>query len=138
VRHEDRAGEEVEQPVDDPFDARGVDDHGVGDPGDGGDGRRYRQARVDERAQLADHLAAADLDGSDLGDAVVGGREPRRLQVEDHEGHLEQWRAERVETELLRLARTRADTGGRARGRRGHQGTDRGEQAFGSRSTMRA
>ena len=44
----------------------------VGQPGQHRDLRRDRPTWVDERLERAEELAAADLDGADLGDLVVG------------------------------------------------------------------
>jgi hypothetical protein len=55
---------------------------------------------VDQGVEAAEHLATADLDGADLGDAVVGGRPAGGLQVQHHELDVEQRRSEVVEASL--------------------------------------
>ena len=55
---------------------------------------------VDQGVEGAEDLAAADLDGADLGDPVVGGRSAGGLQVQDDELDVEQRRAEVVEATL--------------------------------------
>ena len=50
---------------------RGAGDHRVGDAGQHRDERRDRHARVDQRLELAEHLAAAHLDRADLGDLAA-------------------------------------------------------------------
>ena len=52
--------------------ARRRDHHRVGDAGQHRDERRDRRAGVDQGRELAEHLAAADLDRADLGDRVLG------------------------------------------------------------------
>ena len=47
-------------------------DHGVGQPGEDRDLGWDRAARVDQRVERAEALAAADLDHADLGDHVLG------------------------------------------------------------------
>ena len=68
VRHEHGVAGELEERRQDAVDARGVGDHAVGDAGEDGDERRDRLGRVDQRLELAEHLAAAHLDRADLGD----------------------------------------------------------------------
>jgi hypothetical protein len=55
---------------------------------------------IDHGVEGAEDLAAADLDGADLGDPVVGGRPTGGLEVEDHELDVEQRGAEVVEATL--------------------------------------
>ena len=74
--------------------AGGVADHRVGDARQGLDERRDRLAGVDEGLQLAEHLATADLDRTDLGDAAVPGGAPGRLEIDHDEGDLGQRGAE--------------------------------------------
>ena len=71
-------------------DLRRVAHHGRGDAGEFDDLRRDASAGVDERGQLAEHLAAAHLDRADLGDgvdvvAVAARAAARRLEVDDDE-----------------------------------------------------
>src|SRR5439155_4069362 len=54
------------------------------DPGQQRDERRDGCARVDQRLELAQHLAAADPDGTDLGDPRPARRTAGGLQV-DHD-----------------------------------------------------
>ncbi len=57
--------------------------------------------RVDQRLELAEHLAAAHLDRADLGDHRAAlGRAAGRLQVDDAERHVAQRTAELVEAAL--------------------------------------
>ena len=80
--------------------------------------RRDAGARVDQRGQLADPLAAAHLDRADLGDRVRRGAAAGGLQVEHDEGDLAQRGAQLVEGELRR-----AEPGGdasRVTARRAH------------------
>ncbi len=93
---------ELEQRRQDRLDPRRRGDQGVGEPGEDGDDRRDRPARVDERLERAEALAAADLDGADLGDRVVGAVAAGRLQVEHAERDVGQRRAEVVEAALHR------------------------------------
>ena len=81
-------------------DAWRVDDHRRRDPGEHGDARGHRNAWVDEGLELAEHLAAADLDGADLRDLLGARLAAGRLEVEDDERHLVQRRPELVEAEL--------------------------------------
>ena len=63
----------------------------LGDPGQGGDRRRQRHARVDERLERGAGLERVHPLGADLDDPRAGRRETRRLEVEDDErGVLEQ------------------------------------------------
>ena len=64
------------------LDARRRGDQGVGEPGEHGDLRRDRPAGVDEGLERAEALAAADLDGADLGDHVVVAVAAGGLEVE--------------------------------------------------------
>ena len=57
-------------------DARRVDDHGVGDAGEHGDEGRDGLVGIDERLELAEHLAAAHLDRAELGDLRAPFGEP--------------------------------------------------------------
>ena len=60
------------------------------DAGESGDRRRQRYARVDERLEARAGLQRLHPLGTDFDDARPGGREPRRLEVEDDERrHLE-------------------------------------------------
>ncbi len=59
---------------------------------------------IDEGGELADHLAAPDLHGADLGDAVACGIGPGGLEVDDDEGGVE-------ECPVAELVRCRVATG---------------------------
>ena len=91
---------ELEQRRQHRLDPRGRGDEGVGQPGEHGDLRRDRPARVDERLERAEELAAADLDGADLGDRVIAAVAAGRLEVEHAERDVGERRAEVVEAAL--------------------------------------
>ena len=57
-------------------------------------------AGVDQRLELAEHLAAADLDRADLGDVGTGRAAAGGLEVDDDEGDRRQCGAELVECAL--------------------------------------
>jgi hypothetical protein len=59
--------------------ARGGDEIAVGDPGQRGNERRQRHARVDERLERACGCEGVDADRADLTDARLTGTEPGRL-----------------------------------------------------------
>ena len=100
VADEDRAAEELEQRRQHGLDARRRRDEGVGEAGEHRDLRRDGPARVDERLERAEELAAAHLDRADLGDRVVGAVAAGRLEVEDAERDVGERRAEVVEAAL--------------------------------------
>jgi hypothetical protein len=100
VGHQGRAVREFEERGQDRFDAGGVRDHLVGDAGQARDPRVDGLAGVDEGAELADDLAALDLDGADLGDPARVGGQAGGLEVDDAEGHFGQRGAEAVEGRL--------------------------------------
>jgi hypothetical protein len=102
VRHEHRAREELQQRRQHGRERRRAADHGGGDAGERDDVRRHPGARIHERGQLADPLAAAHLHRPDLGDGVARVRATGGLQVEHHERDLAQRGAELVEGELRR------------------------------------
>jgi hypothetical protein len=96
VRDEDGVAREVEEPADGELDRRRAAEGGRVDPGQRGDRRRQRPARVDERLEPLLELEAADAHGADLADRRAPRREPGRLQVEDDVGRvLEQERGAR-------------------------------------------
>ncbi|CAM4520773.1 hypothetical protein NONI108955_41725 [Nocardia ninae] len=101
VRDEHRTGGEFEETGQHRRDAGRRVHHGSRDPGDLHDRRRHRPSGVDQGGELAEHLAAAHLDGADLGDRVGARTGPRGLQVDDDEGGVEQRRVEVVEDQLL-------------------------------------
>ena len=71
VRHQHRACEELQQRRQHRRERGRARDHRGGDAGEGDDARRHAGARIDERGQLAEPLAAAHLDRADLGDRVA-------------------------------------------------------------------
>ena len=108
--------EELEQRREHLVDPRGRQHHRLGDPGQHRDERRHRHARVHERVQLAEALAAPVLHRPDLGDRARRGRAARRLEVDDHERDRVQRGAEVVEAALDRdAARRRGRGAGRPR-----------------------
>ena len=75
--------------------------HRLGDAGEHGDLGRDGHARVDERLERAEALAAADLDRADLGDrAAASALAPGGLEVDDAERDLGERGAEVVERAL--------------------------------------
>ena len=102
VRDEHRAAGELQEARQHLLDGRCADEHRGGDAGEHLDERRDRSARVDQGLELAEHLAAADLDRTDLRDRAVGRGPAGRLEVDDDERHVRQRRAEIVERGLVR------------------------------------
>ena len=101
VGDQDGAGRELEERRQRGLDRRGVGDHGVADAGEHRDERRDLGARVDQGLELAEHLATAHLDRTDLGDhAARLGRAAGRLEVDDGEGEVPQRTAQLVEAAL--------------------------------------
>jgi hypothetical protein len=100
VADEHGVAEEFEQAGQDRLDRLRARHHAVGDPGERGDQRRDRDLGVDQRVERADDLAAADLDGADLGDAVVRGRAAGGLEVQDDELDLDERRTKVVQGQL--------------------------------------
>ena len=82
-------------------DRRRAADHRVGDAGEHAHERRDPDARVDQRLELAEHLAAAHLDRADLGDPVVPRAAAGRLEVDDGERRLAQRLVQLVQAQLL-------------------------------------
>jgi hypothetical protein len=66
-----------------------------------GDERRDGMAGVHERLELPQHLAAAHLDGADLGDPAVLGVGAGGLEVHHDEGDVPQRGAELLEGGLV-------------------------------------
>ena len=62
--------------------------HRLRDAGEDGDLGRDGHARVHQRLERAEALAAADLDRADLGDRALRGAGTRRLEVDDAERDL--------------------------------------------------
>ena len=114
VRDEHGAAQELQDRGQHGRQPRRPGDHRGGDAGERDDVRRQPGARVDQRGQLAEQLAAAHLDRADLGDRVGVRRAAGGLQVEHDEGDLAQRRAQLVERELRggRGAGTVADASG--------------------------
>ena len=77
--------DELLQRGEDGVDARRGCDHAVGDPGQQGDGRWDGATWIDQRGEGAEEFAAADLDRTDLGDAVAIGGSASGFQVDDDE-----------------------------------------------------
>ncbi len=102
VRDEHAVTGELEECRQHRVDAGRGRDHAVGDAGEDRDEGRDRLAWVDQRVQLTEHLAAAHLYRTDLGDARGGWRAAGGLEVDDHEGDLAQRDAQFVEGALDR------------------------------------
>ncbi len=80
--------------------------HRVGDAGQHRDERRDGLVGVDERLELTEDLATADLDGADLGDHRPAGRRAAGgLEVDDAERHVAQGPTQLVEGALRLPAR---------------------------------
>ena len=100
VADDHRVADELLQRREHRADPRRLVDDGVGQAGEHGDLRRDRPAGVDQRLEGAEELAAADLDGADLGDLVVVAVAAGGLEVEDAERDIAQRGAELVERTL--------------------------------------
>lgn len=100
VRDEDTAAGELEEGGQHRVDARRLSDHAVGDPGEHLDERRDGGAWVDEGLELAEHLAATDLDRADLSDGAFVGAASGRLQVDHDKSHRVQRGAQVIEGAL--------------------------------------
>jgi len=100
VGDEDRVAGELEEGRQHGLDARCLRDHGVGDAGEHLDEGRDGLARLDQRLELPEHLAAAHPDRTELGDRGRRRTSPRRLEVHDDERDIGQRRAEFVERAL--------------------------------------
>jgi len=100
VRHQHAPGRELQERRQHLLDLRGADQHRLGDAGQDRDERRQPAPRVDQRGELAEHLAAPDLDRADLGDRIVAGRPARGLQIDDHERDAAQRGAQLVDGAL--------------------------------------
>ena len=89
VGDQHRAARELQKRGKHRLDPRRIAHHRRGDPGERDDLWRDAAARVHEGGELTEDLAAAHLDGADLGDGVVvvtAGAPARGLQVHDDEG----------------------------------------------------
>ena len=100
VRDEHRAVGELEEAGEHAADPRRGGDHRRGDAGQDADVGRDLPAGVDQRLELAEHLAAAHLDGADLGDRAVPRGAAGRLQVDHDEGDLRERRAQLLDRGL--------------------------------------
>ena len=101
VGHQDASARELQERRQRGVDRRRCRDHGVGDAGEHGDEGRDLGARVDQRLELAEHLAAADLHRADLGDHRPAlGRAAGGLEVDDTERDVAQRAAQLVESAL--------------------------------------
>ncbi len=87
MRHQHAAPAELQESGQHRVEAGRVMDHRLGDAGDRHDRGRYAALRIDQRGELAEHFATADLDGADLGHRVLVAVATGGLQVDDHEGH---------------------------------------------------
>ena len=102
MRHEYAAGGQLEEAGQHLGDAGRLDDHGVGDAGEHRDKRRDALLGIHQRLKLAQHLATAHLDRTDLGDARPGLRRAARgLEVDDAERDVAQRSTEVVEAGLV-------------------------------------
>ena len=76
--------------------------------------------RIDQALELAEHLATADLDGTELSDVVAVRAAARRLEIDHDEGHPRLKGAEVVERPLDRPGEDRgARSSLRGAGQRG-------------------
>ena len=114
VGDEHAVARELQEARQDQLDRGSGRDHGRGDAREARDERRHRMARVDQRLQLAEHLAAAHLDRADLGDAGVLRAAAGRLEVDDDERDVPQRGAELLERGL-ELGARRPRRAGRGR-----------------------
>jgi hypothetical protein len=92
--------DEVDQRGQDGADAGCGGDEGVGQAGQHGDLRGDRPPGVDQRLEGAEALAAAHLDGADLGDRVLVAVAARGLEVDDAEHDVVEGSAQFVERSL--------------------------------------
>ena len=102
VRDEHAVAGELEERRQHRLDPRRLRDHRVGDAGEHLDEHGDRLARPDQGLELAEDLAAPDLDRPDLGDRRRGRAAAGGLQVDDDEGDVAQRRAEVVQGALDR------------------------------------
>ncbi len=82
------------------LDAWRRDDHCIGDSGENRDQRWDRPARVDQRLERAETLAAADLDRADLGDDVGIPIAAGGFEVDHAERDVAQWCPQVIERTL--------------------------------------
>ena len=101
VAHDHRVPpDELEERGEHGGDAGSGANHGFGDAGEIGDGRRDGLVGVHHRLEGAEALAPAELDGANLGDGGRRRRHARGLEVDDDERDVTQRRPELVERPL--------------------------------------
>jgi hypothetical protein len=96
VRHQHRATQELQEGGQHRLDRRRRPQHRLGDARQDGDERWQRLTRVDERRELAEMLAGADLHRADLGDPAAVRSAAGGLQVEHHERGVRQGPRRRI------------------------------------------
>jgi hypothetical protein len=105
VAHDHGRADELEERRQHGVDLRSREHHGLGDAGQHGDLRRYPDARVHQRLERAQALAAPQLHRAHLGDLGIRRGRAGGLQVEHAERHLMEGDAQVVEAALHRAAR---------------------------------
>jgi len=100
VADEDGVAEKLEEAGQHLVDAGRGNHHGLGDAGEHGDLGRDGHARVDQRLERAQALAAPQLDGAHLGDGPVERRPSGGLYVDDAERRLAERHSQVVERPL--------------------------------------
>ena len=106
VPHDDRVADELEQRWQHRLDAGRAHHHRLGDAGEDRDGGRDGATGVHERLEGAEALTAPHLHGADLGDRVGLRRSAGRLEVDHHEGRVDERTTELVEARLVERARS--------------------------------
>ncbi len=101
VGDDDRVADEVKERWQNRFDRRRRKHHRLGDAREDRDERGDRATRVHERLEGAEAFAAAVLHGTDLGDPIGFGVASSRLEVEDAERDVGEWRSDVDERLLL-------------------------------------
>ena len=114
VPDDHRVARELEERRQDLGDERRGRHHVLGDAGEHRDHRRDGHARIDERLEAAEQLAAAQLERADLGDRVGVGRSAGGLEVDDDERRLRERRAQVGERLLAGPPGWRRGRGGEA------------------------
>ena len=125
VADEHGVADEVDERAEHGADVRSRADQRIGEPGEHADPGRDRATGVDECLERRQALAAADLDGADLGDHVVVAVAAGGLEVEHAERRLGEGHTEIVEAALSQH-----------RGNR-HGAPWKHEHTFASRTTVR-
>ena len=100
VAHDHTASEELEEGREHLADPGRLRDHGVTDPGEGGDRRWDPLVGPDERLIGGEQLATPETGRRHLGEGRRRRRPSGGLHVEDHEGDLAQGCSEVVEGPL--------------------------------------